>query len=266
LNAADGKRRKLPTRRAGAQAGRTGDPTTATASRPAIAVRAPDEADPLTTNGVTKPSAEEVYRLLQARIVDGLLCPGERMREVAIAEDLGISRTPVREALRRLESDGLLTYRPHRGMVIRRLDHQAVTELYAMREILEGAAAGLAARHASDAEIAALCDLIEEQAAGRLANVEAARLNKLFHQALYRSARNQYLIRTLDSLAVAMSLLGRTTLSLKNRQEEAVVEHRAIVEAIDAHDAEAAERAARRHIHAAHKARLRVMFEDGVDA
>jgi DNA-binding GntR family transcriptional regulator len=83
-----------------------------------------------------------------------------RMREAEVAGQLGISRTPVREALRRLEADGFLTFEPHRGMVVVQLDHQSVMELYAMREALEGTA-----QHACEAEIANLCDMLNGEAA-----------------------------------------------------------------------------------------------------
>ena len=206
-------------------------------------------------------TADRAYRALHDRIAEGVIAPGDRLREAALAEEFGLSRTPVREALRRLESDGLLVHEPHRGMVVRTLDHRAVTELYLIREVLEGTAAALAARHASDAEIDTLHEMVETQA-GVDDGVEAARLNKLFHRALYRGAHNRYLIDMLDGLATSMTLLGRTTLSLPGRAGNAYEEHRAIIEALHAHDPEAAERAARAHIHAAHRARLRIMFDD----
>ena len=82
------------------------------------------------------------------------------MMETEIAAWLEMSRTPVRDAMRRLETDGLLVHEPHLGVVIATLDHRAVVELYAMREVLEGTAAGLAARHASEPDLAQLAELI----------------------------------------------------------------------------------------------------------
>ena len=206
-------------------------------------------------------TADRAYRALHDRIAEGKIAPGDRLREAVLAEEFGLSRTPVREALRRLESDGLLVHEPHRGMVVRTLDHQAVTELYLMREVLEGTAAALAARHASDAEIDTLQGMVEAQK-GIDGGAEASRLNKLFHRALYRGAHNRYLIDMLDGLTASMTLLGRTTLSLPDRVHRAQDEHGTIVDALRAHDPEAAERAARAHIQAAHRARLRIMFED----
>src|SRR3546814_4510444 len=100
----------------------------------------------------TESRGEIAYVRLKESIQTGELKPGQRIREIEMADRLRMSRTPVREALRRLEADGLLTFAPYRGMVIAELDHQAVMELYQMREVLEGTAAGLAARHASEAE------------------------------------------------------------------------------------------------------------------
>jgi len=217
------------------------------------------------TASTKKLSANSAYESLHARIIEGKIKPGERIREAAIVEEFGLSRTPVREALQRLESAGLLEHVPHCGMVVKQLDHQAVTELYLMREVLESTAARMAAKHASDAEIAALYDMLDEQERQykeRPNNIEAARLNKVFHVALYRGAHNRYLYDMLQTLSIDLALLGRTTLSLKDRVGESVTEHRQILDAIAAHNPEEAADAAKAHIHSAHKARLRVLFED----
>ena len=104
------------------------------------------------------------YASLREAIRTGRLRPGSRVREKVIADWLEISRTPVREALRRLEADGLLAFEPHRGMVIAELDEPATLELYRMREVLEGAAAAFAARTASEAEIARLHGFLDTEA------------------------------------------------------------------------------------------------------
>ena len=86
------------------------------------------------------------------------------MREAELAEWLGVSRTPVRDALKQLESDGLLVAAPRRGLLVAELDQQQVTEIYALRAVLEGLAARLAAQQASAAEVAALEDILDRQA------------------------------------------------------------------------------------------------------
>lgn len=203
---------------------------------------------------------EAAYVKLKEAIQAGELKPGQRIREVEMAEQLTMSRTPVREALRRLEADGLLTFAPYRGMVISELDHQAVMELYQMREVLEGTAAGLAARHASEAEVTILKDIIATDPSASGDPQRMATHNRQFHGALYRAAHNRYLLKTLNVLGDAMALLGLTTLSLTGRSETAREEHQEIVDAIEARDIDRAEAAARAHIREAQRARIRIMF------
>src|SRR5262245_13223578 len=103
------------------------------------------------------------YQRLREAIRDGTVEVNARLREEELARWLNMSRTPVRSALRRLAEDGLLVQEKNRGAVVAMLDYQALAELYAMRESLECTAAGLAARHASTAEITALFDILEEE-------------------------------------------------------------------------------------------------------
>jgi DNA-binding GntR family transcriptional regulator len=197
------------------------------------------------------------YARLKAAIRDGRFTPGQRMREAELAGWLGISRTPVRDALKQLESDGLVVAAPRRGLIVAELDQQQVSEIYGLRDVLEGLSARLAAGHASSAEVAALRELVGKQAATPDADVGGlARLNRQFHQVIYRSARNRYLLDVLESLDSALALLPGTTYSAAGRPTSALAEHRAIVDAIDARDAAAAEAAARAHIRAAEAIRL----------
>ena len=208
-------------------------------------------------------TADDAYKILHDRILSGELKPGQKMREVELAESLGVSRTPVREAFHRLKSDGLLTQEPNKGAVVRQLDYQSVSELYKIREVLEGTAAALAAKHMSQIELKALYDLLDLQDAAKSDTVEASRLNKIFHRTLCQSARNRYLMDMIGGLDLSMALLGRSTLGLAARQSEAIEEHRAILDAIAAGDEDGAEQAARRHIRSAHAARLTIIMEDG---
>src|SRR5215468_10620135 len=106
--------------------------------------------------------ADFVFETLRDAIWDGRIARGVRIREEEIARNLGVSRTPVREALQRLQQRGLLVVGAGRGLVVAELTHLQVVELYGMREILEGSAARFAARHASDTEIEILYRLQEE--------------------------------------------------------------------------------------------------------
>jgi DNA-binding GntR family transcriptional regulator len=204
---------------------------------------------------------EEAYQKMLEGIQSGTLKPGMRLREVELAEWLGSSRTPVREALNRLQTEGLVVQEPRRGMIIAELDHSMVSELYFMRELLEGAAARLAARHASDVEIAMLRDIADRDKTTGDDPVKLAKNNRLFHETLYRAAHNRYLLKTLSMLRESMALLGQTTLSLPGRSSTAFEEHDALVAAIERHDAAAAEEASRAHIRSAHRARMKLMFE-----
>ena len=206
--------------------------------------------------------ADQVHREILQAIRNGRYQPGERIRETEVADWLEVSRTPVREALRRLESDGLLTFESWRGVVVSDLNRQQIGELYAMREVLEGAAARMAARHIDDAEIEMLGLLLEqaEEAVddpGRLAGI-----NRKLHQTIYVAAHNQYLLQTLKQQENAVALLRGTTFALPGRAETAASEHRDIVEAIRNRDADASEIAARLHIANAQRARLRLILEN----
>jgi DNA-binding GntR family transcriptional regulator len=205
--------------------------------------------------------ADAAYEALFGAIEGGTLRPGARLREIELSEWVGASRTPIREALGRLEGEGLVARDPSRGMIVAELDHGLVAELYDMREVLEGTAAGLAARHASEAEIDALRSLAQRDREAGDDPVRLARLNRLFHEAMFRSAHNRFLMRAVHALRQSMVLLGRTTLAVPGRPETARAEHDAIVEAIARRDAEAASAAARAHIRAAYRARLGLMLE-----
>lgn len=233
--------------------------TTTKASKPKTARR--KVGDPIGGDQPALSRAEDAYQKLQQAIQAGTLKPGTRLRENELAEWLNISRTPVREALNRLQTEGLVVQEPRRGMIIAELDHNMVAELYIMREVLEGTAARLAGRHASDVEISMLREIADRDKTLADDPVRLAKNNRLFHETLYRAAHNRYLVKTLSMLHESMALLGRTTLGLPGRSMEAFEEHDAIVSAIENHDPAGAEEACRSHIRKAYRARMRVMFE-----
>ncbi len=193
-------------------------------------------------------------------IRSGELVPGARLRETELAERFGISRTPVREAIRQLESDGLVVHLPRQGAALRTLDYPEVMELYEMRAVLEGTAARMAARAASAIELGELAALNNE-----LAEVTDPRrsyeLNRQFHLTLFDAAKNRFLIRAISGLQKTMMILGRTTLVSSERARAAVEEHWAILAALEARDGAAAEALMRQHIEAAHKVRVRTLRE-----
>ncbi|MBD3788307.1 MAG: GntR family transcriptional regulator [Sphingomonadales bacterium] len=204
------------------------------------------------------PQGQSAYRRLLDEIRSGALAPGARLREIELAERLGISRTPVREAIRQLESDGLVTHLPRQGATIRSLDHAEVVELYEMRAVLEGTAARLAARAASDLELAELAALNAELAAVP-AGAQAREINRIFHRTLIEAARNRFLIKAMSALQKTLLILGPTTLAEPDRAVAAVAEHGAVLEALRARDGAGAEAAMRAHVEAALSARIRGM-------
>ena len=206
------------------------------------------------------PLGELAYAKLHSAIQAGTFEPGQRMMETEVADWLKMSRTPARDAMRRLENEGLLVHEPRQGLVIAKLDHAAVMELYAMREVLEGTAARLAARHASDLEVAQLLELIaiEKKLKGRYAELSAH--NQRFHQALRHAAHNRFLLRALITVRDSMGLLGKSLMTLPQRAANALKEHEQIVRAIEQRDPDAAEEAARAHVLAAQRERIKAFL------
>jgi DNA-binding GntR family transcriptional regulator len=206
--------------------------------------------------GPAKSSANEAYDLLIAAIERGDLTAGMRMREVELAERYGISRTPIREALKRLEAQGLVTHTPNQGAVVTTLDFNQMAELYLMREILEGTAARLAATRATDTEIEVLTEMIDSDRRHPDNPRLLARTNRKFHRQLQLSARNSFLSNTLENMQLSHILLVGTTLADPERGRQSFDEHAAIVRGIREHDPDAAEAAARAHVRYAFKWRM----------
>src|SRR5215510_1817998 len=204
----------------------------------------------------TRSRADFVYESLRDAIWDGRIAVGERVREEEIARELGVSRTPVREALQRLHQRGLLVLGAGRGLVVAELSQHQVLQLYAMREILEGSAARFAAQHATDTDIAILYRLQRELANADPDAMLLITLNRRFHQAIYEAAHNQYLLQTLNMLHDSLALLHNATFRVPSRRSDSDEEHRRIVAAIERHDADAAEAAAREHIRQAQRTRF----------
>ena len=205
----------------------------------------------------------KAYQLLREAIATATLKPGDRVLESELATMFNMSRTPIREAIAALEADGLVSMDGARGRVVTKLDYQSVMELYAVREVLESTAAGLAARNASDMEIVALRDMLEREEeiindAGKLTDH-----NRRFHEAIYYCSHNRYILKMLEYIQTGMLLLqpaGRTGIE---RRETALVEHRTIVEAIARRDSTGAEAAIRHHVRKAQQTRIKLMLQNG---
>jgi DNA-binding GntR family transcriptional regulator len=221
------------------------------------------EAEPVAASG-TRGSAttggshgETAYQRLLDAIRRGTLQPGTRLIETDLARHLGVSRTPIREAIRQLEADGLVVHLPRLGAAVRSLDYTEVMELYEMRAVLESTAARLAARAASEVEIAELAALNAEMAQAGEDTAIVYGLNRQFHLTLLDAAKNRFLTRAMATLQKTLLILGPSTLTERERAEEAVAEHEALLDALRRRDGASAETIMRAHIEAAHRRRMR---------
>ncbi len=206
---------------------------------------------------MTDPATQkDAYDLILEAIDSGVYRPGSRLVESELADRFGVSRTPIREALQRLETQSLLT-RDGRSLIVASLDHAQMAELYAVRQELEGLAAKLAAQHAAEEEIAVLRDMVAADAA-LLSDPEAlARANRRFHHQIHLASHNRYLVQQLDLVYRSMALMARTSLAAAGRGERALEEHAEIVDAIAARDGGRAAQALKDHLSIAFVVRLK---------
>ncbi|MGI3211687.1 GntR family transcriptional regulator [Roseovarius tibetensis] len=204
-----------------------------------------------------KPPTTDAYALLLEAIDVGIFKPGDRLVESDLAERFGVSRTPIREALQRLETQSMLT-RDGRSLIVASLDYNQLAELYVVRAELEGLAAQLAARHATPEEVGVLRDMVEEDRSLLGQPAELARANRRFHKQIHLASHNRFLVQQLDLVHRSMALLATTSLAAVGRDTDALREHGAIVSAIEARDGEAAAKALRDHISKAFVTRLKL--------
>ena len=201
---------------------------------------------------------KDAYTLILEAIDAGVYKPGDRLVESELADRLGVSRTPVREALQRLETQAMLT-RDGRSLIVATLDHNQLAELYAVRSELEGLAARLAARHATPEEVRVLQSMVAEDRALLGGDPRAlSRANKRFHKQIHLASHNRFLVQQLDLVHRSMALMANTSFAAEGRDEVALAEHDQIVSAIATGDGEAADQALRTHISRAFETRLRV--------
>ncbi|PAF44026.1 GntR family transcriptional regulator [Helicobacter sp. 11S02596-1] len=203
----------------------------------------------------TMHSGEQAYHHIIESIKNGTLLPGHRIKENDLVASIGLSRTPIREAINLLINEGLITNDQKRGFIITELDQNMIAQLYEMREVLEGAAARLAAQHASDVEISILENILNDQSQAKSLET-IAKNNKIFHNALYQCAHNKFLLKNIGELENTLLLLGTTTLKDPARQTQSHQEHLDILNAIKNRDFQQAKECAQAHIRQAYKVRL----------
>ena len=213
----------------------------------------------------TRASQKDAYQLILNAIDTGSYRPGDRLVESELADRFGMSRTPIREALQRLETQSLLA-RDGRSLVVASLDHNQMAELYVVRSELEALAARLAARHATEEEVRLLQEMVREDRALIDNPAALSRTNRRFHRQVHLASHNRYLVQQLDLVYRSMALMATTSLAAAGRSSVAVEEHAAVVDAIARGDGDAAYEGLKGHISRAFEARLRQDAEDAARA
>ncbi|MBO9447469.1 FCD domain-containing protein [Ruegeria sp. R14_0] len=187
---------------------------------------------------------------IEEMIVSGELVAGDRINESTLAERLGISRGPIREACRSLEQAGLLTSKVNRGMYVREVSLDEARDLYELRGAIAGLAGELIVKRADDAEIAKLSGLVDQMqtAADKGDTADYYKLNLQFHDALVIAARNSSLEDTYRKIVNQLHLLRRRGLVQEGNLQVSNAEHKKIVAALTQRDASAANNALREHV------------------
>lgn len=193
---------------------------------------------------------QEVAERLRERIFSHELPPGTWVDEQALADQYGISRTPLREALKVLASEGLVTLKPRRGCYVTEISERDLDEVFTVMALLEGQCAYHTAQKASDADLERLRQIHAKlEKAGREEDINGFfEANQAFHHALQEIADNRWLLHVIEDLRKVIKLSRHHSLFSEGRLEQSLAEHRDILEALVARDAETAELNMRRHI------------------
>jgi DNA-binding GntR family transcriptional regulator len=199
---------------------------------------------------VAAPLREQVFELLRREIVELRLRPGQRLVERELIERIGVSRTTIREALRQLAAEGLVKTIPQKGAIVAVPSAKEAAEVYEVRALLEAAAAKEFALNASDAHVQALRQAFESVAANQGTVEDGAFLQakSRFYEVLFEGAGNQTIRTILEGLQARVAVLRATTVGVPGRPAISVEEIRAIVEAIERRDPEAAAAATSHHL------------------
>ena len=214
-----------------------------------------------------KPLREIVFESLREAIINGHLKPGERLMEIQLADEMGVSRTPVREAIRKLELEGFVVMIPRKGAYVAGISLKDIADVFEIRAALESLAAALAAERITEDELEAL-----ERSLVKVAEcTEANDLDSLitvdtdFHDILYKASRNDRLVQIVSNLREQIQRFRMSSLSHPGRMKDALEEHRKLVEALSERNVELARTLAREHIENAENSMLDVIRtkEDG---
>jgi DNA-binding GntR family transcriptional regulator len=198
-----------------------------------------------------KPLRDLVFAAMREAILSGKLKPGERLMEVQLAEEMGVSRTPVREAIRKLELEGLVVMVPRKGAYVAGLTLKDVAEVFEIRSSLEGLAAALAADRITDEEVKTLDNILKEisEAVGRNDIDKVIEKDAEFHQILFSASRNNRLAQMINNLKEQIDRFRVQSFSNPVRLKSVLSEHKEIFDAIKQGDIENAEKLAKEHIY-----------------
>jgi len=197
-----------------------------------------------------KPLREVVSEALREAIINQTLKPGERLMEIQLAEELGVSRTPIREAIRRLELEGFLVMVPRRGTYVADLSLKDINEVFEIRTALDVLAAGLAAERITEEELEQMERLLV-QIGERIDKGDAEAIvdaDGQFHDILYRASRNDRLVGIISNLREQFTRFRTISMAYPGRIKNTLEEHRRLVEAIGQRDPELAQQYAREHM------------------
>ena len=208
-----------------------------------------------------KPLREMVFESLREAIILGRLKPGERLMEIQLAEEMGVSRTPVREAIRKLELEGFVVMVPRKGAYVAGVSVKDIADVFEVRSALEGLAAGLASERITEEEMEELEKAIL-QISGEEDILTVVKGDSLFHEIIYKASRNQRLTQIITHLQEQINRFRLTSLSVPGRLKIAVGEHKKIVEAINSRNVDLANRLASEHMENAEQNLLNAIREE----
>lgn len=210
-----------------------------------------------------KPLREMVFESLREAIILGRLTPGERLMEIQLAEEMGVSRTPVREAIRKLELEGFVVMVPRKGAYVAGISVKDIVDVFEVRAAMEGLAAGLAAERITSDEMDHLERSLIKINVSSGDDIDAIVEGDVsFHDIIYSASRNQRLVQIITQLQEHLLRFRMTSLSQPGRTKIALDEHKAIVEAICDRNVELAQTLAREHIENAEQSLLNTLREE----
>ena len=210
---------------------------------------------------------DEVRDHIRDGIAEGRYKPGEWLKEGAIGEELSVSRTPIREAIRILEAEGLIVMEPWKGITVATLSRRQVSDFYAYREIIEGLAAEMAASVITEDEIEGLDAILLQLEKGRdQTGSELANVNELFHKTIFDISGNRFLNQSLEVINTAKILIWKPVYPSHERWREAQQEHRKMFDALRSRDAMTAKTVAQEHVRSAGLTRVAAMISEELEA